>query len=115
MEFLSNENDKVLSLLCKFKKKWGLYLAVPANWDDVVPSRQNELQKAVPYLNRDQVFELLLQGSVYLFCDSEEECYRYYEQTVGDDGPTETNPYDGPVRVYALTCDPNGELQAENT
>lgn len=117
MEFLSDRNNRVLSLLCKLQKKWGLYLgfSLPDLWNDGTAINLDELQKCVPYLNRDQITDLFIYGSAYLFCDSEEECYRYYNQTVGDDGPTKDNPYDGPVKVYALTCDPNGDLQAENT
>jgi hypothetical protein len=34
---------------------------------------------------------------------------------VGDDGPTKTNPYNGPVRVFACTYDPDGITMNENT
>jgi len=38
-----------------------------------------------------------------------------YYRTVGDDGPTKLNDYNGPCRIYALTCDPFGQLLNENT
>jgi predicted membrane GTPase involved in stress response len=33
----------------------------------------------------------------------------------GEDGPTAMNPYDGNVKIYALTCNPEGKLLNENT
>ena len=56
-----------------------------------------------------------MDGLGYLFFNTEAECCAAFEDIVGDDGPTKKNPYDGPMRVYALTCDPHGELMNENT
>lgn len=78
-----------------------------ADWDEVC--------LAAPYLKCEKLWQVQFAGVAYLFFDSEEELDRYYNKTVGDDGPTETNSYDGPVRVYALTCDPSGSLMNENT
>ena len=95
--------------LCKATKKWGLYV-----------SRQGDIEieedeKAVPYLSLDAHAQILLDGCGIILCDTEEEMETLYNQTVGDDGPTEANSYDGPARWYALTCDPNGQLINENT
>ena len=47
--------------------------------------------------------------------DTEKEMEKHYDLTVGDDGPTKYNSYDGECRVYALTCSNTGELLTENT
>jgi hypothetical protein len=40
-------------------------------------------------------------------CDDVAELDRLYDMTVGDDGPTSSNPYDGDVRVSAVTSEGN--------
>jgi len=70
---------------------------------------------AAPYLDLERDMQLLSDGQGILVFDSEEEMERYYKMTVGDDGPTESNSYDGPARVYAVTCSRVGELLSENT
>jgi hypothetical protein len=74
-----------------------------------------EIENAAPYLKEHLPMLLVSGGEAYLFFDSEEDMNLCYHQTIGDDGPTETNSYDGPARVYALTCGPNGKLINENT
>jgi len=56
-----------------------------------------------------------LDGFVLLLFDTAEERDLYYYQTVGDDGPTKTNPYRGKATVYAATISPEGKTMAENT
>lgn len=68
--------------------------------------------KAAPYLANN--YQVLADGSGYLVFDTEPAMNAYYNLTVGDDGPTKRNPYNGPARVYALTCGPGGTLN-ENT
>ena len=77
-----------------------------SEWDEWL----GELRQAAPYLFDGWVFkypQILSDGNGYLVCESKEEMEKLYNLTVGDDGPTTTNPYDGPVRVYALTSDGN--------
>lgn len=66
-----------------------------------------EVGKAAPYLlDEDGSFrwpQILADGRGYIACDSVEECARLFGLTVGDEGPTPSNPYDGPARVYAAT------------
>ena len=92
--------------------KWCLHLHAGYGNDDYTIK---ELNKAVPYLTEDQARQLLFDGGFLVVCDSKEECERFYSQTVGDDGPTKTNPYDGLANVYALTISDHGVLMAENT
>ena len=61
--------------------------------------------------------QALGDGSGYLLFDSEKEMENIYYQTIGDDGPREqyTNKYNGPAKVYMLTCNPDGQTMNENT
>lgn len=101
-----------LELLCKLSNQWGMYIHTfpPEEGPD-------ESTLAAPYINTDtqENIELWSAGTGFLLFDTEEEMLGYYNQTVGDDGPTETNDYEGETRVYALTCNNLGELQTENT
>lgn len=74
-----------------------------------------EYGKAAPYLAGTQGIQVLANGRAYILCESGAELDTLYGQTVGDDGPTDNNPYSGPARVYALTCDPDGLIRTENT
>jgi len=98
----------VLTQLCKEAKKYGIYISFLETED------WTEVTKAAPYLtkNCDQV---LVDGEAWILFDTAKEMHNCYDQTVGDDGPTELNNYDGPARVYALTCNLHGQLENENT
>lgn len=102
---LLNQTE-TLQELCRLSSKPGMFIA----W---VEDHLVEVVKAAPYL-KDYV-QAQFDGSAYMLFKDEREMMRYYRRTVGDDGPTKQNPYDGPARVYALTCGADGELQTENT
>jgi hypothetical protein len=76
-----------------------------------------ELFEAAPILKTiwDDCPQIINDGIGYFFFDTEEELNKAYDNVVGDDGPTESNPYNGPARVYALTCDNLGNFCSENT
>lgn len=80
--------------------------AFPAEWD-----------KAAPYLTYDdnETMQAVFDGHAIVVCETDKERDKLYDMTVGDDGPTKTNSYDGSVRVYALTIDRNGQTLNENT
>lgn len=101
----------LLSALCLRHKMWGMYASVSN------PGLEHEeILKAAPWASEStSLWNLTVEDGVYLIFSSEKEMRAVYEQTVGDDGPTETNPYNGPARVYALTCDPEGNNLNENT
>jgi len=112
---------KALCELCKASKKYGLYLSFQEE-----PFSSKEVKKACPFLNfednndvnytEDQTdYQAYSDGHLFILCDTEEECHHLYNQVVGDDGPTDLNKYDGSCRVYALTINPNGEMENENT
>ncbi len=99
-----------LQVLCKSTCKWGMYISffVPEHEED-------EAELAAPYLNLEKHMQIIIDGNGYLLFDTKEEMEEKFWMTVGDDGPTETNKYDGGTRVYALTCGPDGQLLNENT
>ena len=69
------------------------------------------LRNAAPYLFDEdgtcKYIQILSDGEGYLVCDDVDELNRLYDLTVGDDGPTSSNPYDGDVRVNAVTSEGN--------
>ncbi len=72
--------------------------------------------KVAPYLNscNFDVSQALMGGYAFITCDSTKELNRLFDLTVGDDGPTKLNKYEGSVRIYALTIDCKGCPQNEN-
>lgn len=102
----------VLSALCKSTNKWGLFFSFQTYPD--YPDFE-ELKKAMPYFDQRQHLQMFAEGFGWFLFDTEDECEETFWLTVGDDGPTKTNPYSGPVRVYAITCASDGQLMNENT
>lgn len=76
---------------------------------------QDHLHGAAPYLDSFQQDELQRGGFLFLACEDLTEARRLYGLTIGDDGPTATNSYKGPVRVYALLADRKGNILTDNT
>jgi hypothetical protein len=74
-----------------------------------------EQSKSAPYLDPLEDIHLMMYNEAIIICNDDEELKELFWQTVGDDGPTETNPYDGPARTYALTINSRGEMLNENT
>jgi hypothetical protein len=104
---------EALRIMCRTTKKWGMYIGI-GDWEDT-DHFLDELVKAAPYLNVDEYFQLISDEMCYLLFDTEEEMEKTFEMTVGDEGPTSLNKYDGQVRVYAITCSDQGELLETNT
>lgn len=77
-------------------------------------SDSEELAKAVPLLSEDELLLLVMHKEIFLPFDNKAEAREFFDSVVGDDGPTKTNKYDGPARVYALMGGPSGWL-TENT
>jgi len=112
MQILSGNNT--FKLLCKTTNKFGILLS--QSWD--VNSDQysfEETAKAVPFLDSFKDAQLFVDGVGIILFDTEAEMRDAFSQVVGDDGPTKNNPYNGPARWYALSCDNNGNLLTENT
>lgn len=98
--------------LSKASGKWVLYISFCVDEETWI---KTDLFEAAPYLNFREHLQILADGQGFIVCDSQEECEALFQQTVGDDGPTDANPYDGPMRVYALTISPTRGLCNENT
>ena len=111
---------EVFQELCKASEKWGLYISFDVDWywgTYVTDGKKaNEIALAT---NRRLVdtrdHQCVVDGQATYLFDTEESMINAYLDIVGDDGPTEQNTYDGEVKVYAITCDPEGCLLTENT
>lgn len=103
----------LLQLHCKASGCWGLLLRLP-DWSEPITklNMSSEVRKAAPYLQGDWS---VWPGDTVFFFGTRKEIEGMFWQTVGEDGPTKTNSYNGPARVYAVTSDDRGNLQHENT
>jgi hypothetical protein len=72
------------------------------------------LNSPVPFLHIDERLQLRLDGWLLLLLDTEDAARLLFDQVVGDDGPTQSNSYTGPHRVYAYLAGPDGGI-TENT
>ena len=105
------EFTEALSAIARYHRKPVLYLAFD-------PDQELEATlSAAPYLRRDLAAfgQLVADAGGYIVCDNDAEMEELFWQTVGDDGPTAANPYQGSGRIYALTCSADGQLRNENT
>ena len=109
----SLRSDELLQMACKASRKWGMYISFPSyqSLQNSFEDHVSELRKSAPYID-DIGISALIDGFTYLLFDSEVEMFEAYRATIGDDGPFHdgVNP-----RVYALTCNPDGQLLSENT
>ena len=102
-----------LAAAAKGLGKWCIYVGIHYTIEE-----EAEILKAAPWLTKLDSFDLtgfIMDGGGIIAFNSEQEMLDAYENTVGEDGPTKTNSYDGPVHIYCLTCDSKGHLQNENT
>lgn len=99
---------KVIEDLAAARKCWVLHLR------DCSPAEVTcaELTKACPILAG--ALYCLAEGTCAVYFDDEPSALAAFGQIVGDDGPTKTNSYNGPARVYAYLAGPNGGI-TENT
>lgn len=98
---------------------WTSYepLIVPDEESDYEWNKYNEEKdRALIFLDKEakNYYQILFDGEGFALFSTKEEMEEFYDKIVGDDGPTRLNKYDGPIRVYALTCGPTG-LLTENT
>lgn len=106
----------ILKSLCKGGGKYGMYCSVSSSEDNF---DVDEMLKAVPWMakpsHQEEALSLWYNGQGFFLFNSKREMEDAYWKTIGDDGPSSTNSYCGPVRVYALTCYSDGCLMNENT
>jgi hypothetical protein len=120
---MTDTNDKSSSVVCDWSQtfafackgagKWGLYLSFAAGGRGGL----SEAMAAAPYLEDPKYFPFLLTPHVemVILFDTREEMNKHFGMTVGEDGPTKSNPYKGPATIFACTCGPDGNLLGENT
>jgi len=105
---------EAMQLLAKAINKPCMYI----NFDDNYPNLM-EISRAAPYLdptNPDSNdTQILFDSNAILVFDNEQQMETAFNSTVGQDGPTRLNSYNGTAKVYALTCNAAGELLNENT
>lgn len=99
---------KMVQYCCQLSGKWAVYLSMPD-----YPCRQ--LIKAANFLSLKDDYQAMHDGEMIVMCDSERECEEVFSRVVGRDGPTVLNKYNGECRIYALTCNPDGQFMNENT
>ncbi|MCK9371281.1 hypothetical protein M0R04_15315 [Candidatus Dojkabacteria bacterium] len=106
--------DQITTLekLCKLSGKWGLFIlfGFPDHTEEVM-----DIFKASFLTEEEKYGQVISDGCGYFLFGTEKEMEKHYYMCAGDDGPTELNKYNGNLRVYALTCDPNGQTMNENT
>jgi hypothetical protein len=71
--------------------------------------------EAASFLDMDMDAQVIADEEGWILFNSEEGMRNAFDSCVGDEGPTRLNPYNGRVRVYALTCSSEGMLLDENT
>lgn len=93
--------------LCEAMEAMAKALGKPILYISIDVDDLEEVVKAAPYLEEDELTSTRLSGGGFIVCDNLDELNRLYDLTVGDDGPTASNPYNGATRVYALTSEGN--------
>lgn len=115
----------VFPLICKSEKKWGMYISFRNSEE-----KTEEIIKAAPYLDYslywknpnkknhktlNGISNILVNECGILLFDTQEEMNDYYFKTIGDANlGAYNNDYEGTARVFAMTCDPKGNLKSEN-
>lgn len=114
------DGHELFAAYCRQTGQWGIALhhhygeAADFTKPFVTGHYFGDLYLAAPDLAGDAMTQAVADGDAYFF-GTQAEIEAIYARTVGDDGPTKVNKYAGPVRVYALTCAPDGQLMNENT
>jgi len=112
----------LMQLYCYSAKKWAVFYSGLNSEEPSISAGQDEWDKYIEERAKALIFiddtenyhQIMMDGEGFCIFDTKEEVEAFYDMIVGDDGPTKSNPYNGPIRVYALTCGPNG-LMNENT
>jgi hypothetical protein len=104
---------EVCRLLCCAKKKWGMYFKINTPDDEQHTDSVDATMSAAPYLKGR--LDSILDGNGFILFDTKKEAWATFNLTVGDDGPTKTNPYKGRGTVYALLFNAKGLPITENT
>ena len=119
--------NTLISMLCAITGKWGLYISFDRNYEFELNNDKNAYRNKLrteidlatnglitgDYRNKIN-YDVYYESRGFVLFDTKEEMMQAYGNVVGDDG-SETNDYDGPLRVYAMTVSPAGTILTENT
>lgn len=103
-----------MALLCEATNSYGIYFSWCQLDIDKYEYELEELLKAAPWMRQVNEDNFLWETETFFLLPKEQVKW-LYDMTVGDDGPTAVNSYNGPCKVYALTCDNYGRFLNENT
>ena len=112
------ESFELLPVLAKGLKKPVMFVSIyvpKVRTNQRFDQYYKEVVKAAPYLDLEQDAVFISEEGGFIVFDKQDDMEKAFWATVGDDGPTKTNKYNGPVKVYAATCSAHGELLNENT
>jgi hypothetical protein len=101
---------ELMQAFAKVSGKWCVFLSI-----DPLAGEISEACLAAPYLAPDRDGQLIEDGYGVIVCETREEMERVFNLTIGDSGATLANPYCGDLKIYALSCDPDGILLQDNT
>jgi len=116
MQILSHKD--ALQALCKATGKYGALISLDSAdpKDRGVLNDQKTLQGAAPYLHPEDeaASDIFWENYGYLLFESRSEAWDAFFDTVGENGPTHTNPYKGPAIVNMWICNPLGCIFRDN-
>jgi hypothetical protein len=111
MEIL--DEHTVFEKYIKATKSWGVMLSWGQDFKEEDFPEAEELNKACPKLDIMEVQRLYTE-MLFIKFDKELEAREFFGTVVGEDGPTKTNPYNGPIKIYSCLFGPFGCV-AENS
>lgn len=106
MKIVTLRSD-ILSLGCKSLGKWGMAMSFP----DV---EKEELLKIAPFLSQEEFGVVRATGNGFIFCETKEEVFGFYNQIAGKDGVVVADPNTSDLQGFAVVCDPTGAMAMEN-
>jgi hypothetical protein len=104
----TNTTIELMQRICKAEKLYGIYIS----W--IEDESREEVIKAAPYLDMDKNWDVIANCMGVIFFKTKRQCEKHFSMTKGDNR-NKVNTYNGPARVYALTCNDEGILETSNT
>lgn len=110
------EYCRVANKWAVFYSGWNLYEPKSGSSETDWQIHLDDLEAATIFMDRSapNYLQVMSDGEGFSIFETKEEMVTFYDNIVGDDGPTKSNPYNGKIKIYALTCGPTGLLN-ENT
>lgn len=103
-------SSEMLQMLCKLQKKFGIFFSGAAAFETREPLI-DKIEASAPWIKTlENRWDVLTWGQGFLFFDTEEEMWKVFRETNGDD-----TAKPGEVSIFMLTCSSDGVLWSENT